>query len=102
MSKWRKYRKIEVVDVLLFERPASPADPPYPIELWPCNCADLAQDGRRCERHSTPPHYSYIYRAIDRWVHIRPGEYLVRFSNGQAITASPEEFGHRYEPVENS
>ncbi len=95
MNKWKRYRKIELVDVIMFERPEKPADPPYPIQLAPCSCE--AQDGYTCGQHQRNPSYSYGYRAIDRWVWIRPGEFLVRFSNGQAITATAGELGTHYE-----
>ena len=95
MNKWKRYRRIQIVDVLQFERPSDPSNPPYPIELAPCGCEP--QDGYTCEQHRRQPTYSYVYRAIDRHVYIRPGEYLVRFNNGQAITVNSKEFGESYE-----
>ena len=97
MSKWQKYRHVEPVDVLFFERPADPANPPYPIQVVPCRCD--AMDGHTCEQHRTPPTYSYCYRAPDRFVWIRPGEYLVMFADGRAMTVAAEELGVRgFEP----
>lgn len=95
MNKWARYRKIEIVDVMFFERPENPARPTYPIELAPCGCEP--QDGYTCEQHRRSPSYSYGVRAVDRWVWIRPGEYLVQFSNGQFMTVSPEELGEHFE-----
>lgn len=98
MSKWTQFRRVEVVDVLRFEPPANPANPPYPFALWPCGCEP--QDGYTCDQHRTPPRYSYCYRGPDRLVAIRPGEYLVRFKDGRAMTVAPEEFGEpQYEAV---
>lgn len=97
MNKWKRYRKIQIVDVLFFERPADPANPAYPIQIAPCSCD--AMDGYTCDQHRRPPSYSYGFRAVDRWVWIRPGEYLVQLSNGQALTVAPEEFGQMYEPI---
>lgn len=96
-SKWKRYRKIEVVDVMLFERPTDPANPIYPIEIDPCRCDPM--DGYTCPQHQRKPSYSYHFRAVDRFVSIRPGEYLVKFSNGQAMTVNPEELGLRFEAV---
>lgn len=97
MNKWQRYRKIEVVDVTMFDAPDDPARPPYPVELAPCGCEP--QDGYTCEQHRATPRYSYVVRGIDRLVWIRPGEYLVKFSNGQYMTVNPQEFGEQYEPV---
>ena len=93
MNKWRRYRYIQIVDVMFFDRPTDPANPIYPIELVPCGCEP--QDGYTCEQHRLVPRYSYEYRAIDRRVSIRPGEWLIRFNNGQAMTVAGEELGVR-------
>ena len=95
MGKWNRYRRIQLVDVLLFERPVDPGNPIYPIQIDPCRCEP--QDGYTCGQHQRNPQYSYHYRAIDRMVSIRPGEYLVLFSNGQAMTVTAEELGQHYE-----
>lgn len=95
MSKWTRYRKVELVDVMLFEHPVDPANPPYPIKIDPCSCEP--QDGYTCPQHRAQPTYSYHYRAPDRFVSIRPGEYLIRFADGRAITALPSELFEHYE-----
>ena len=91
MNKWKRFRYVEIVDVLQFTRPKDPHHPPLPFRLNECGCEP--QDGYTCEQHGRTPRFSYHVDAVDRRMPIRIGEILVKFSDGRMMTCAPEELG---------
>ena len=91
-----KLREIVIVDADVFEAPNAPERPRYPVELCPCYCDP--QDGQTCERHRSLPVYEYGIRdRFERWHHIRPGEWYVRYSDGRLIVLPKSEIDARFE-----
>jgi len=68
------------------------------VELEECYCADLAQDGRYCPRHQTPP--VLVFRVESgRGERIYPGQFLVTFPNEQVKVYEAAEFEKLFRKV---
>jgi hypothetical protein len=77
-------------------------DKPRPrgVEEQPCRCADVAQDGRRCELHKPEGRrYGLVHTRHNYRLEINRSEWIVTYPNGEHDVLANYEFKQLYVPV---